>query len=259
MEAEPRSKLFLIVEDSMPTAGCCARAWRKMMKLYIVVGRRIPIGSGIVWRIFDPQIITLDIVMPQLDDLNTEGLLQKDHSHGKAGRHVHCNQFERQGAWTAMNYLSYGAIAYLEKPFVNFDQLREKLYTLYPHSFPEAAPARIRYRPEPGQPEAAVTRCLRERPATMRHSHRPSAIAKILAAATSQAGVPRTHLYEDAATPDCLDLDLAPVKKFLDEGACQDIARLRLVGAARSRFRSRWRNSGLPRRRQGRAESIFGT
>jgi hypothetical protein len=31
-----------------------------------------------------------------------------------------------------MNYLTNGAIAYLEKPFVNFDQLRDKLDALYP-------------------------------------------------------------------------------------------------------------------------------
>ena len=35
-------------------------------------------------------------------------------------------------AAAAMTYLAQGAIAYLEKPFLNFDQLRDKLDGLYP-------------------------------------------------------------------------------------------------------------------------------
>lgn len=43
-------------------------------------------------------------------------------------------------AIAAMNYLSHGAIAYLEKPFVNFDQLREKLDALYPEMTSQRGP-----------------------------------------------------------------------------------------------------------------------
>ncbi len=129
MEAQTRIKT-LIVEDSMPT--------RRMLRARLetlgctIVGEAENSTQGLkLFRDLDPQIITLDIVMPQVDELNTEGLFKIIRAE-KPGASVIVISSSAK-ALTAMNYLSSGAIAYLEKPFVNFDQLREKLDALYPH------------------------------------------------------------------------------------------------------------------------------
>jgi DNA-binding NtrC family response regulator len=68
--------------------------------------------------------------MPQLDDLNTEGLFKIIRAESPGTSVIVISSSSK--AVTAINYLSQGAIAYLEKPFVNFDQLREKLDSLFP-------------------------------------------------------------------------------------------------------------------------------
>lgn len=120
----------LIVEDSMPT--------RRMLRARLetlgctIVGEAENSTQGLkLFRDLDPQIITLDIVMPQLDELDTEGLFKIIRAERPAASVIVISSSSK--ALTAMNYLSSGAIAYLEKPFVNFDQLREKLDALYPH------------------------------------------------------------------------------------------------------------------------------
>lgn len=119
----------LIVEDSMPT--------RRMLRARLetlgctIVGEAENPNQGLkLFRELDPQIVTLDLVMPQFDDLNTEGLFKIIRAEKPDTSVIVISSSSK--ALTAVNYLSQGAIAYLEKPFVNFDQLREKLDTLYP-------------------------------------------------------------------------------------------------------------------------------
>ena len=119
----------LIVEDSLPTR----RMLRGRLETLgcLIVGEAENATQGLkLFRDLDPQIVTLDLVMPRIDELTTEGLF-KIIREEKPGVSVIVISSSSK-AVTAMNYLSHGAIAYLEKPFVNFDQLREKLDALYP-------------------------------------------------------------------------------------------------------------------------------
>jgi DNA-binding NtrC family response regulator len=135
METQPGIKT-LIVEDSMPT--------RRMLRARLesvgctIVGEADNPNQGLkLFRDLDPQIVTLDLIMPH-DDLNTEGLSKIIREEKPGTSVIVISSIPRSplGAssevMTAMSYLSQGAIAYLEKPFVNFDQLRDRLHFLYP-------------------------------------------------------------------------------------------------------------------------------
>jgi two-component system chemotaxis response regulator CheY len=141
----------LIVEDSMPT--------RRMLRARLetlgctVVGEAESPSQGLkLFRELDPDIVTLDLIMPQLDDLNADGLFKIIRREKPATSVIVISSMPRQRlvdrrtlgneerqhsddpseGLSALQYLSQGAIAYLEKPFVNFDQLRDKLEALYP-------------------------------------------------------------------------------------------------------------------------------
>jgi len=83
-----------------------------------------------LFRELDPQIITLDLIMPQVDDLDTEKLFKIIRDEKPETSVIVISSSSK--AMTAAAYISQGAVAYLEKPFVNFDQLRDKLDYLYP-------------------------------------------------------------------------------------------------------------------------------
>jgi DNA-binding NarL/FixJ family response regulator len=119
----------LIVEDSMPTRRML-RARLETLGCNIVGEAENPTQGLKLFRDLDPLIITLDLVMPQVDELTTESLFKIIRAEKPAASIIVISSSSK--AITAMNYLSNGAIAYLEKPFVNFDQLREKLDSLYP-------------------------------------------------------------------------------------------------------------------------------
>jgi two-component system, chemotaxis family, chemotaxis protein CheY len=121
----------LIVEDSMPTRRML-RARLESLGCNIVGEAENPTQGLKLFRELDPQIITLDLIMPQVDDLNTEGLFKIIREEKPAASVIVISSSSK--ALTAVNYISQGAIAYLEKPFVNFDQLRDKIDLLYPQT-----------------------------------------------------------------------------------------------------------------------------
>lgn len=96
-----------------------------------IVGEAENPAQGLkLFRQLNPDIITLDLIMPQVDDLSTERLFKIIREEKPNASVIVISSSSK--ALTAVNYMSQGAIAYLEKPFVNFDQLREKLDFLYP-------------------------------------------------------------------------------------------------------------------------------
>jgi two-component system chemotaxis response regulator CheY len=119
----------LIVEDSMPTRRML-RARLETLGCTIVGEAENPTQGLKLFRELEPQIVTLDLIMPQVDDLNTEGLFKIIREEKPETSVIVISSSSK--ALTAVNYISHGAIAYLEKPFVNFDQLRDKLDFLYP-------------------------------------------------------------------------------------------------------------------------------
>ena len=119
----------LIVEDSIPTRRML-RARLETLGCTVVGEAENPTQGLKLFRELDPQLITLDLIMPQVDDLNTERLFKIIREEKPETSVIVISSSSK--ALTAMNYISQGAIAYLEKPFVNFDQLRDKLEYLYP-------------------------------------------------------------------------------------------------------------------------------
>jgi two-component system, chemotaxis family, chemotaxis protein CheY len=120
----------LIVEDSIPTRRML-RARMETLGCTIVGEAENPTQGLKLFRELDPQVVTLDLIMPQVDDFNTEQLFKIIREEKPDTSVIVISSSSK--AMTAAAYISQGAVAYLEKPFVNFDQLREKLDTLYPH------------------------------------------------------------------------------------------------------------------------------
>jgi two-component system chemotaxis response regulator CheY len=119
----------LIVEDSLPT--------RRLLRARLetlgcdIIGEAENASQGLkMFRELNPQIITLDLVMPQVDDLTTEKLFKIIRDESPDTSIIVISSSAKRVS--AARYISHGAIAYLEKPFVNFDQLRDKLVHLYP-------------------------------------------------------------------------------------------------------------------------------
>jgi two-component system chemotaxis response regulator CheY len=121
----------LIVEDSIPTRRML-RARLESLRCIVVGEAENPTQGLKLFRELDPQIITLDLIMPQVDDFNTEALFKIIREEKPDTSVIVISSSSK--ALTAINYISQGAIAYLEKPFVNFDQLRDKLELLYPEN-----------------------------------------------------------------------------------------------------------------------------
>jgi two-component system, chemotaxis family, chemotaxis protein CheY len=119
----------LIVEDSLPTRRML-RARLETLGCAIAGEAENPSQGLKLFRELQPQIVTLDIVMPQVDDLTTEDLFKIIREEKPETSVIMISSSSK--AVAAMSYLSQGAIAYLEKPFVNFDQLRARLDSLYP-------------------------------------------------------------------------------------------------------------------------------
>ena len=119
----------VIVEDSIPTRRML-RARLETLGCTIVGEAENPAQGLKLFRELEPQIVTLDLIMPQVDELNTEGLFKIIREEKPKTSVIVISSSSK--AMTAMSYLSQGAIAYLEKPFVNFDQIRDKLDFLYP-------------------------------------------------------------------------------------------------------------------------------
>ena len=119
----------LIVEDSIPTRRML-RARLEALGCTIVGEAENPTQGLKLFRELDPQVITLDLIMPQVDDFNTEQLFKTIREEKPDASVIVISSSSK--AMTAAAFISQGAVAYLEKPFVNFDQLRDKLDSLYP-------------------------------------------------------------------------------------------------------------------------------
>jgi two-component system chemotaxis response regulator CheY len=119
----------LIVEDSIPTRRML-RARLETLGCTIVGEAENPTQGLKLFRELDPQVVTLDLIMPQVDEFNTEQLFKTIREEKPDTSVVVISSSSK--AMTAAAYISQGAVAYVEKPFVSFDQIREKLDALYP-------------------------------------------------------------------------------------------------------------------------------
>ena len=84
-----------------------------------------------LFRKLRPQIVTLDASMPQIDGFTTEQLFKIMRTENPNVSIILISSGPKP--LTATKYIAQGAIEYQEKPFVNFDRIRDKLGFLYPH------------------------------------------------------------------------------------------------------------------------------
>src|SRR6202035_1675844 len=99
----------LIVEDSMPTRRML-RARLETLGCSIVGEAENPTQGLKLFRELDPQIITLDLIMPQVDDLNTEKLFKIIREEKPETSVIVISSSSK--AMTAAGYISKGATAY---------------------------------------------------------------------------------------------------------------------------------------------------
>src|SRR5580692_8622736 len=119
----------LIVEDSMPTRRML-RARLETLGCWIAGEAENPSQGLKLFRELSPAIVTLDLIMPQVDEMDTEGLFKIIREEKPDTSVIVISSSSK--ALSSIPYLEKGAVAYLEKPFVNLDQLRDKLDFLYP-------------------------------------------------------------------------------------------------------------------------------
>jgi two-component system chemotaxis response regulator CheY len=119
----------LIIEDSAPTRKLL-RARLEALGCEIVGEAENPSDGLRMFRELEPHIVTLDLIMPVVEELTTEELFRIIRNDRPDASIIVISSSSK--AATAVTFLAQGAIAYLEKPFVNFEHLREKLDSLYP-------------------------------------------------------------------------------------------------------------------------------
>ena len=118
----------LIVDDSVDT-----RAWlkRKLMGLgCTVIGEAENAADGLrKFEALHPQLVTLDLVMPDIEGTTAIDLL----------RHISSEDLEAavlvvsaRPKAESHELMKLGAIGYLEKPFVDFEQVADLLRSYFP-------------------------------------------------------------------------------------------------------------------------------
>jgi two-component system chemotaxis response regulator CheY len=92
-----------------------------------------------LFRDLQPDLVTLDVMMPDEPDFTAKELFATIRSERVKTAIVVISASPRVP--TAAQFLSQGAIAYIEKSFLNFDQLGRKLAYLFPDLKPPRAPS----------------------------------------------------------------------------------------------------------------------
>ena len=127
----------LIVDDSAPTR----RILRQRLEAFgcEIIGEAENPAEGLQrFRQLKPSVVTLDLIMPHVDGITSEGLFATIRSESPETTVVVISSRAKMA--TAASFLAQGAIAYVEKPFLNFDHLYEKLIFVYPYMRPKPKP-----------------------------------------------------------------------------------------------------------------------
>ncbi len=91
-----------------------------------------------LFRDLQPDLVTLDVMMPDQPDFTAKELFATIRRERIKTAIVVISAAPRVP--TAAQFLSQGAIAYLEKSFLNFDELARKLAYLFPDLKPTRTP-----------------------------------------------------------------------------------------------------------------------
>jgi CheY-like chemotaxis protein len=127
----------LIVDDSAPTR----RILRERLEAFgceIVGEADNPVEGLRLFRTLRPVMVTLDLVMPHVDGIDSEDLFATIRTESPETSVVVISSRAKMA--TAASFLAQGAIAYVEKPFLNFAHLHKKLIFIYPWLRPKPRP-----------------------------------------------------------------------------------------------------------------------
>jgi DNA-binding NarL/FixJ family response regulator len=86
------------------------------------------------------QLVTLDLLMPDSPKFTSKGLFQAIRSEAPQTTILMISTQSRIS--NASSFLAAGAIGYIEKSFMNFDEVRKKLQAIFPEIKPDQGPAR---------------------------------------------------------------------------------------------------------------------
>ncbi len=83
-----------------------------------------------LFRRLKPQVVTLDLIMPDAPEFGSKELFEKIREESPRTAVIILSVKSRHA--NASRFLARGAVAYLEKSFVNFDEIQTKLKHLFP-------------------------------------------------------------------------------------------------------------------------------
>lgn len=126
----------LIVDDSAPTRKILGQRL-EAFGCEIIGEAENPCEGLKMFRELKPALVTLDLIMPVIDGVASENLFRTIRSESPDTSVVVISSRAKMA--TAASFLAQGAIAYVEKPFLNFDHLHEKLVFIYPFLSPKVA------------------------------------------------------------------------------------------------------------------------
>ena len=156
----------LLVEDSASARGIIRQRLEAIGCQIVAMASDSATALELV-RELHPQLVTLDLIMPETGSLNAEQLFRMIRKEMPEVAVVVISA--RSKAALRADFLRQGAIEFFEKPFIDFEALAEKLSRIFPDIKP---PSRIPVRPSaeaPSQPKPLpVSRLARWRSALLR-------------------------------------------------------------------------------------------
>ena len=119
----------LIVDDS-DTFRRVLRARLERIGCKIVGEARTAAEAMELFHVHNPHLVTLDLVMPESEQLSADALFLAIRSESPETAIVIISTHARDP--NASHFLSAGAIAYIEKNFMSFDLLAARLKSAFP-------------------------------------------------------------------------------------------------------------------------------
>lgn len=119
----------LIVDDSDTTRGMLRRRLEAIG--CNVIGEASNASEALqIFRMRTPHLVTLDVMMPTVGGLDAKSLLARIRAEAPQVVVFVVSSFSRENQ--GRDFLDAGAADYLQKPFINFEELSKKLQNYFP-------------------------------------------------------------------------------------------------------------------------------
>ena len=119
----------LIVDDSDTFRRILGTRLQQLGCTIVAEARTAAQGLDL-FRTHQPRLVTLDLLMPGSDQLTANDLFTRIREESPATVIIIISTHSRDP--NASHFLAAGALAYMEKNFMNFDQLAAKLKAAFP-------------------------------------------------------------------------------------------------------------------------------